>query len=43
MEGGGEMTKTPETLQGGSTVTVRSNKDAWGDCKIDARLPLDYC
>ena len=40
MEGGGEVTKTPQVLQGGSTVTVRSKKYAWGDSYVTTRSPL---
>ena len=41
MKGGGEVTKTPQIWQGGSAVTLRLKQDAWGDCKIAARSPLD--
>ena len=41
MEGGGEMTKTPQISQGGSAVAIRLKQNAWRDRYINARSHLD--
>ena len=42
LEGGGEVTETPEISQGGSAVIFRLKQDACADPYIATRLPLDH-